>query len=105
MAPVVVWDYRLPRIEEKEWLAPEALDAALVKEYIPPFDRYFLNRFTLPLFGMSQEARARMMYGEDKRLRDLRWMNDEIDQMKQLDPEAAKELKSIRNSTFTRPGD
>jgi hypothetical protein len=32
-------------------------------------------------------------------------MNDEIDQMKQLDPEAAKELKSIRNSTFTRPGD
>ena len=105
MAPVVVRDSRLPRIEQKDWLTRKAQDAELVKEYITPFDRYFLNRFTLPLFGAPPEARARMMYEEDKRLRDLRWMNDEIDQMKQLDPEAAKELKSIRNSTFTRPGD
>jgi hypothetical protein len=105
MAPVVVRDSRLPRIEQKDWLTPKALDAELVKEYITPFDRYFLNRFTVPIVGISPTARARMMYEEDKRLRDLRWMNDEIDQMKQLDPEAAKELKSIRNSTFTRPGD
>ena len=105
MAPVVVRDSRLPRIEQKDWLTPKALDADLVKEYIPPFDRYFLNRFTVPIVGISPVARARMMYEEDKRLRDLRWMNDEIDQMKQLDPEAAKELNSIRNSTFTRPGD
>ena len=105
MAPVVVRDSRLPRIEQKDWLTRKAQDAELVKEYITPFDRYFLNRFTLPLFGMSPVARARMMYEEDQRLRDLNWINDEIDQMKQLDPEAAKELKSIRNSTFTRPGD
>jgi hypothetical protein len=105
MAPVIVRDYRLPRIEEKEWLTRKALDTELVKQYIPPFDRYFLNRFTLPIIGSSQEARARMMYAEDQRLRDLKWFNDEIDQVKRLDPEAAKELKSIRNSTFTRPGD
>jgi hypothetical protein len=105
MAPVVVRDSRLPRIEQKDWLTHKSLDAELVKEYITPFDRYFLNRFTVPIVGISPVARARMMYEEDKRLRDLRWMNDEIDQMKQLDPEAAKELKSIRNSTFTRPGD
>ncbi len=102
MAPVIVKDNRLPRIDEKEWLTPKALDAMLVKEYLTPFDRDFLNRFTLPLFGISKEARARMMYEEDKRLRDLQWMNDQIDQMKKLEPEAAKELTKVRNDTFTR---
>jgi hypothetical protein len=102
MAPVIVKDNRLPRIDEKEWLTPKALDAMLVKEYLTPFDREFLNRYTLPLFGISKEARARMMYEEDKRLRDLQWMNDQIDQMKKLDPEAAKELTKVRNDTFTR---
>jgi hypothetical protein len=105
MAPVIVRDYRLPRTEDKEWLSPKAVDAELVKQYIPPFDRYFLNRFTLPIIGMSPEARARMMYEEDQRLRDLKWFNDQIDQAKLLDPEAAKELKSIRNNTFMRSGD
>jgi hypothetical protein len=102
MAPVIVRDNRLPRIDEKEWLTPKALDAMLVKEYLSDFDREFLNRFTLPLFGISKEARARMMYEEDKRLRDLQWMNDQIDQMKKLDAEAAKELTKVRNDTFTR---
>jgi hypothetical protein len=105
MAPVIVRDYRLPRIEEKEWLTKKALSSKLVNEYLPPFDRNFLNRFTLPIVGISPEARARMMYEEDQRLRDLRWMNNEIEQTKLLDPEAAKELKHIRNSTFTRPGE
>ena len=105
MAPVIVRDYRLPRTEDKEWLSPKAVDAELVKQYIPPFDRYFLNRFTLPIVGISPEARARMMYEEDQRLRDLKWFNDQIDQAKLLDPEAAKELKSIRNNTFMRSGD
>jgi hypothetical protein len=102
MDPVIVRENRLPRVDEKEWLTPKALDAALVKEYLTPFDRYFLNRFTLPIIGISQEARARMMYEEDKRLRDLQWINDQIDQMKKLDPEAAKELTKVRNDTFTR---
>jgi hypothetical protein len=102
MAPVIVKDNRLPRIDEKEWLTPKALDDLLVKEYLTPFDREFLNRFTLPLFGISKEARAHMMYEEDKRLQDLQWMNDQIDQMKKIDAEAAKELTKVRNDTFTR---
>ncbi|MGA2446169.1 MAG: hypothetical protein ABSG50_12155 [Opitutaceae bacterium] len=102
MAPVIVKDNRLPRIDEKEWLTPKALDAMLVKEYLTPFDREFLNRFTLPIIGISKEARARMMYEEDKRLDDLKWINDQIDQLKKLDPEAAKELTKVRNDTFTR---
>jgi len=102
MAPVIVRESRLPRIDEKKWLTPKGQDAALVKEYIPPFDRYFLNRFTLPIVGISKEARARMRYEEDKRLQDLQWINDQIDQAKQLDPQAAKDLARIRDDTFTR---
>jgi len=102
MAPVIVKENRLPRIDEKEWLTPKALDAVLVKEYLSDFDREILNRYKLPLYGVSQEARARMMYEEDKRLRDLQWMNDQIDQLKKLDPQAAKELTKVRNDTFTR---
>lgn len=104
MAPVIVKENRLPRTDDKEWLTPEARDAALVKEYIPPFDRYFFNRFTLPIIGVSKEARARMMYEEDKRLQDLKWINDQIDQVKQQDPQEAKELSRIRDTTFTRSG-
>ncbi len=105
MAPVIVKENRLPRTDDKKWLTPKARDAALVKEYIPPFDRYFLNRFTLPIFGISKEARARMMYEEDKRLQDLKWINDQIDQVKSQDPQEAKALSRIRDTTFTRSGE
>jgi hypothetical protein len=104
MEPVIVTESRLPRMDEKEWLTPKALDDVLVKEYLSSFDRDFLNRFTLPLAGISKEARARMMYDEDKRLRDLKWMNDQIDQLSKLDPKAAKELEAIRDTTFLRQG-
>ena len=103
MEPFVVTDFMLPRIEPMEWLTPKAQDMDLVNRYITPFDRYFLNRLTVPLYGISKEARARMMYEEDKRLQDMKWINDEIDQIKLLDPEAAKELLKIRNNVFVRP--
>ena len=102
MARVVVWDYRLPRIDEKDWLTPKAKDVELVNTYITPLDRFLLSRFTLPIFGVSQEARARMMYEEDKRLQNLKWINEEIDQIKLLDPAEAKALTNIRDTTFTQ---
>jgi hypothetical protein len=42
------------------------------------------------------------MYEEDKRLEDLRWINDQIDELQRADPQAAKELQQIRNLTFSR---
>jgi hypothetical protein len=102
MAPVVVWGDRLPRTDEIDLLTPKARDVELVKRYITPFDRYFLNRLTLPIVGISKEARARMMYEEDKRLQDMKWINDQIDQVKVLDPEEARSLQKVRNTTFTR---
>jgi hypothetical protein len=102
MKPVVVSGDKLPRIEEKEWLTPKAWDGVLVKQYLTDFDRNLLNRYTLPIFGVSQEARARMMYEEDQRLRDLKWINDQIDQLNRLDPAAAKDLTQVRDQIFTR---
>ncbi|MDD2765039.1 MAG: hypothetical protein PHE83_13810 [Opitutaceae bacterium] len=101
MAPVIVNSNRLPRVDEKEWLTPKARDDVLVKEYLSDFDRV-LNYYTLPIVGISKEARARMMYEEDKRLQDLKWINDQIDQSMLTDPAAAKELMKVRDDTFTR---
>ena len=102
MAPVIVDAYRIPSTAEKEWMTTRARDFTLMTRYLSSFDRNLLNRFTIPIIGISKEARARMMYEEDKRLEDLKWINDQIDQLKAVDPKAAKDLEQIRDSTFTR---
>ena len=102
MPRVVVQGDKLPRIDPKEWLTPKAWDGVLSKQYLSEFDRSVLSRYTLPLVGMTPEARARMLYEEDKRLRDLKWMNDQIDQLSRQDPAAAKALGEIRDQIFTR---
>ncbi len=102
MAPVIVDAYRIPGAAEKEWMTPRGRDVLLMNQYLSSFDRNVLNRFTLPLIGVSNEARARMMYDEDKRLQDLRWINDRINELKAVDPAAAKELEQVRDATFVR---
>ncbi len=103
MAPVIVKGNVLPRTEAMDWLTSHGQDVKLEKQYLSSFDRNFLNRFTLPIVGISPEARARMMYEEDKRLQDLRWMDDQINDIKKADPTAARELEAARNDIFTRP--
>jgi len=102
MSPVMVFADKLPRIDDKAWLTPKARDEVLKKEYLSDFDRSFLNRYTLPIIGVSQEARARQMYEEDQRLRDMKSMQDQIDVLKKSDPQAARELQQISDQIFTR---
>lgn len=103
MKPVIVRGYQLPRTDNLEWLTKTAQDTKLVHDYLSSFDSGFLNRFVLPIVGVSPEARARQMYEEDKRLRDLRWMNDQISGLEKADPAAARQLKEVRDDLFTRP--
>jgi hypothetical protein len=103
MAPVIVKGNVLPHTEVMDWLTPHGQDVKLEKQYLSSFDRDFLNRFTLPILGIPPNARARMMYEEDKRLQDLRWMDDQIDQIKKTDPQAARGLSAARDDIFTRP--
>jgi hypothetical protein len=103
MAPVIVRAAPLPRTDKLDWLTPRAKDAELVNTYITPFDRDFLSLFTLPLFGISKEARAREMYEEDKRLRDINWVDEQIDDAKRFDSKEAKDLQYVRDTSFDRP--
>lgn len=104
MKPMIVNGNRLPQsTDAKEWLTPKARADLLTKEYLSDFDRTVLNRYTLPIVGISKEARAQMMYEEDKRLQDLRWINDQIEQASKVDPAEAKDLEAFRDDTFTRP--
>ena len=105
MNPVVVFANKLPRIDDNTWLTPKARDELLKKRYLSDFDRTVLNRYTLPIIGVSQEERARRMYEEDQRLRDMESMQDQIDALKKTDPQAARELQQISDDIFTRAGD
>lgn len=48
-------------------MSTKAFNEKLAKENLNSFDRDFLNKFTLPLFGTSAEARAREEYERKKR--------------------------------------
>lgn len=104
MEPFIVRAFRLPRTDEIQWLTPHGQDVKLAKDYLSSFDRDFLNRFTLPIIGVTPAARARAMDREAERLKDLNWMTNQIKALRQADPAAAKGLTEIRDDLFTRTG-
>lgn len=62
------------RMTEESLYTRGAFDRELVRRELSVFDRCFLNRFTLPLFGISKELRARAAYRE----RQNRHFRDEV---------------------------
>ncbi len=54
------------RMAEESLYRKGAYDKELVKRELSAFDRYFLNRFTIPFLGVSKEARARQAYLDRK---------------------------------------
>jgi hypothetical protein len=67
---VIVQEPRSPVFTERSISTPKGLTDIAMRRYISDADRA-LNRFTLPLFGTSKEARALEMYAEDERLRNM----------------------------------
>ena len=51
-----------PRLGQIDILGPKAFNEELAKKNLSAFDRSFLNKFTLPLFGTSAAERAREEY-------------------------------------------
>jgi hypothetical protein len=108
---VVVLPRLIVRPREKEtkedaFLTPEARDAQRVKKYLSVFDRSFLNRFTLPLFGQSKESRARLTEAVEKSAHQLNEVADLLDVAgsEERDPKEQKELQKIYLDTFySRP--
>lgn len=75
-----------------------------VRRYISDVDRA-LNRFTLPLFGISAEARALAMYAEDERLRNMSDLNDAAANAAKSDPAAGAYIRRETQETFMRTSD
>jgi hypothetical protein len=103
----VVEGSRPPVFREKDVYTKEGLSGLAMKRYMSDADKA-LNRFTLPFIGLSNEQRAMLMYAEDQRLREMNAAQDRVSTLEASDPEAAKDLKDVVDSTFirtdTRPG-
>ena len=81
------------RLGEGTILGPKAFNEDLAKKNLSGFDRNFLNKFTLPLFGTSAADRAR----EDYNLAQKQQFQDDVSTIakaaEQTDPAAAKALR------------
>lgn len=69
---VTVRERRIRDFTERESYTTKGLEALAVRRYLSDFDRYFLNRFTIPLYGQSQEARAMALYDQDEYINNWR---------------------------------
>ncbi len=81
------------RLGEGTILGPKAFNEDLAKKNLSGFDRNFLNKFTLPLFGTSAADRAR----EEYNLAQKQQFQDDVSTIakaaEQTDPAAAKALR------------
>jgi hypothetical protein len=66
----VVLAERPPIFKEREIYTKSALAKIAMKRYLSSLDTKLLNRWTIPIIGMSAEDRAMMKYREDQRLED-----------------------------------
>lgn len=79
-------------VKPDDFESPAARDERLVKKHLSILDRKVLNRFTLPLFGISKEARARHAEAVEQSARRL----TEISELVQLSQEGKKETDEDR---------
>ena len=90
---LTVQAHTLRRLREDSLYRQGAYDRELVKRELPAFDRCVLNRFTLPLFGIGNEARARQAYF-DRTNREFHWQVDDLARVVQLtNPNEAAALR------------
>ena len=93
-------------IPPDEFLTPEANTARLVEKHLSRFDRFFLNRFTLPLFGKSKESRAHEAEAIESAAVQLNTIVDllETEGSEPRDAEEQKKLKDLYYDTYvSRP--
>lgn len=94
LPPMTVQATTLRWMEEDSLYRRGAFDKELVKRELSTFDRYFLNRFTLPLFGISKETRARQAYLERKNREFHRRVSDLARAVQAIDPAEAAALRA-----------
>lgn len=100
---VVVEGRRPPVFTDRDLHTKDGLAAMAVNRYLSELDRGVLNRYTLPLFGQSQEQRALAAYAEEERLRNMATASDRAEAIQAAEgAEAAQAFRDTANSTFIR---
>ncbi len=97
----VVQEQRPVIFSERQIHTKKGLAALAMRRYISDADRA-LNRWTLPLFGSSSEARALAMYAEDERLKHLSDLSDNVNMVMKSDPAAGGAVKDAAQKTYMR---
>ncbi|HEX2100511.1 MAG TPA: hypothetical protein VHF69_07600 [Candidatus Synoicihabitans sp.] len=100
---MVVEGQRPPVFAERDLHTKEGLAALAVNRYLSELDRGVLNRYTLPLFGQSQEQRALAQYAEDERLRNMATAEERARLIEASEGgKAAGEFRDTANAAFIR---
>jgi hypothetical protein len=100
----VVQEPKSPIFRERDIHTKEGLANLAMRRYLTEADRA-LNRFRLPLFGISNEDRAMAMYYEDERLKNMADVADNTNMVMKSDPTAGAKMKSAAQQTFMRWSD
>lgn len=96
---------RPPVFKESEIHTKSGLGKLAAARYLSSLDRNVLNRFTLPIIGITPEQRALMMYQEDERLQNISDINNSArSALLAGDKKESEALKKERNSAFIRSG-
>lgn len=100
---VVVEEKRPPVFTERDVHTRKGMAELAVSRYLSELDRGVLNRYTLPLFGQSQEKRAMEAYLEEERLRHMDTAADREATIRASEgTDAAREFRETTNATFIR---
>ncbi len=100
----IVQEKKPPVFRERDIHTEKGLTDIAMRRYISDADRA-LNRWTLPLFGTSKEARALAMYAEDERLRNMADLKDAADNAVKTDASAGDYIRRESQKTFLRSSD
>lgn len=100
----IVQEKKPPIFRERDIHTKKGLNELAMRRYISDADRA-LNRWTLPLFGTSKEARALAMYAEEERLKNMEDLRDAADNAAKSDAAAGDYIRRESRETYLRSGD
>ena len=96
---------RPPVFRERDLYTTQALSAIAMKRYLSRLDSSLLNRFTIPLFTLTNEERAMAMYEEDERLQNIADLKTAAANARKAGDQAESDyLVRETNATFLRSG-
>lgn len=91
-------------LSERAVHTKKGLEDLAIRRYMSEADRA-LNRYTLPLFGTSMQARAMAMYEEDERLKNMSDLHDAAVGAAVSDRAAGEYILKETQQTFLRSSD